>query len=219
MRIDGRNFRTLWPDSDGARIHVIDQTCCRTVSERPARSHLPPTPLARSPRHDRARRAADRRDWTLRTRVCGRSKVLPTRNSRTPTTFFWRRARPPPTCAGRFDRVRALLQRRRRAEARKPPGANRRIDEDVYSARPSAKHGCADRGSRAPHLQAGPSTSPHCNAGWLATIDWGTALAPLIYKAARKGVDLHRLGRRDAPRATGGEPLTAFELLKACRIP
>src|SRR5690606_13164672 len=30
----------------------------------------------------------------------------------------------------------------------------------------------------------------HCNAGWLATVDWGTALAP-IYKAFEAGIPVH----------------------------
>ena len=30
----------------------------------------------------------------------------------------------------------------------------------------------------------------HCNAGWLATIDWGTALAP-IFMANRNGIPVH----------------------------
>ena len=33
----------------------------------------------------------------------------------------------------------------------------------------------------------------HCNAGWLACIDWGTATAP-IYKAFEKGIPIHNLG-------------------------
>ncbi len=50
----------------------------------------------------------------------------------------------------------------------------------------------------------------HCNAGWLATVDWGTALAP-IYKAHRNGVDLHVWVDETRPRNQGAS-LTAFEL-------
>ena len=56
----------------------------------------------------------------------------------------------------------------------------------------------------------------HCNAGWLATVDWGTALAP-IYKAHRYGIDLHVWVDETRPRNQGAS-LTAFEL-KNERIP
>tara|TARA_Y100000589_G_scaffold237973_1_gene225348 strand:+ start:22114 stop:23220 length:1107 start_codon:yes stop_codon:yes gene_type:complete len=50
----------------------------------------------------------------------------------------------------------------------------------------------------------------HCNAGWLATIDWGTATAP-IYKAHDKGIDIHVWVDETRPRNQGAN-LTAFEL-------
>lgn len=50
----------------------------------------------------------------------------------------------------------------------------------------------------------------HCNAGWLATVDWGTALSP-IYKSHRNGVDLHIWVDETRPRNQGAS-LTAFEL-------
>lgn len=51
----------------------------------------------------------------------------------------------------------------------------------------------------------------HCNAGWLATVDWGTALAP-IYYAHRKGIPLHIWVDETRPRNQGAK-LTSFELL------
>lgn len=50
----------------------------------------------------------------------------------------------------------------------------------------------------------------HCNAGWLACIDWGTALAP-IYKAHHKGIPVHVWVDETRPRNQGSK-LTAFEL-------
>ena len=50
----------------------------------------------------------------------------------------------------------------------------------------------------------------HCNAGWLATVDWGTALAPL-YKAHRAGLPVHVWVDETRPRNQGAS-LTAFEL-------
>jgi len=50
----------------------------------------------------------------------------------------------------------------------------------------------------------------HCNAGWLATIDHGTALSP-IYKAFEKGLDIHVWVDETRPRNQGMN-LTAWEL-------
>jgi methylthioribose-1-phosphate isomerase len=50
----------------------------------------------------------------------------------------------------------------------------------------------------------------HCNAGWLACIEWGTATAP-IYKAHRKGIPVHVWVDETRPRNQGAR-LTAFEL-------
>jgi methylthioribose-1-phosphate isomerase len=60
-----------------------------------------------------------------------------------------------------------------------------------------------------------PSGTPvnvltHCNAGWLAAVDWGTATAP-IYKAHLKGVPLHVWVDETRPRNQGAS-LTAWEL-------
>jgi len=50
----------------------------------------------------------------------------------------------------------------------------------------------------------------HCNAGWLATVDWGTALAP-IYRAQAEGLAVHVWVDETRPRNQGAS-LTAFEL-------
>lgn len=50
----------------------------------------------------------------------------------------------------------------------------------------------------------------HCNAGWLATVDWGTAIAP-IYKAHEAGIPVHVWVDETRPRNQGAS-LTAWEL-------
>ena len=50
----------------------------------------------------------------------------------------------------------------------------------------------------------------HCNAGWLATIDWGTATSP-IYQAHKKGIPIHVWVDETRPRNQGAN-LTSFEL-------
>ena len=50
----------------------------------------------------------------------------------------------------------------------------------------------------------------HCNAGWLATVDWGTATAP-IYLAHERGITIHVWVDETRPRNQGAS-LTAWEL-------
>lgn len=50
----------------------------------------------------------------------------------------------------------------------------------------------------------------HCNAGWVATVDWGTAIAP-IYKAFNAGMNVHVWVDETRPRSQGAR-LTAWEL-------
>ena len=50
----------------------------------------------------------------------------------------------------------------------------------------------------------------HCNAGWLATIDWGTATSP-IYHAHKKGIKVHVWVDETRPRNQGAN-LTSYEL-------
>ena len=61
---------------------------------------------------------------------------------------------------------------------------------------------------------AGPvNILTHCNAGWLATVDWGTALAP-IFQATNVGVPVHVWVDETRPRNQGAS-LTAWELVAA----
>jgi methylthioribose-1-phosphate isomerase len=85
-------------------------------------------------------------------------------------------------------------------------------DEDVAICEAIGAHGrpllekiFAARGRQRP-LQV----LTHCNAGWLATVDWGTALAP-VYKAHDAGIPLHVLVDETRPRNQGAS-LTAWEL-------
>jgi methylthioribose-1-phosphate isomerase len=57
----------------------------------------------------------------------------------------------------------------------------------------------------------------HCNAGWLATVDWGTATSP-IYQAHDAGIPVHVWVDETRPRCQGA--LTAWELtITACPAP
>jgi methylthioribose-1-phosphate isomerase len=85
-------------------------------------------------------------------------------------------------------------------------------DGDVATCRAIGEHGLPlvaeawERGGRNAPVQV----LTHCNAGWLATVDWGTALAP-IYLAHDRGIPVHVWVDETRPRNQGAS-LTAWEL-------
>jgi methylthioribose-1-phosphate isomerase len=84
-------------------------------------------------------------------------------------------------------------------------------DEDVATNRAIGRHGLQlieprARGGRRVNVLT------HCNAGWIATVDYGTALAP-IYTAHDAGLDVHVWVEETRPRNQGAS-LTAWELGK-----
>lgn len=83
-------------------------------------------------------------------------------------------------------------------------------DEDVAINQAIGRQGCAI--IREIYQRTGRSVNllTHCNAGWLATVDWGTALAP-IYAAVEEGIPLHVWVDETRPRNQGAS-LTAWEL-------
>ncbi len=84
-------------------------------------------------------------------------------------------------------------------------------DEDAAMCEAIGRHGLKiieDLAAQKPGQKLNILT--HCNAGWLATVDWGTALAP-IYMAHDKGIPLHVWVDETRPRNQGAA-LTAFEL-------
>jgi methylthioribose-1-phosphate isomerase len=84
-------------------------------------------------------------------------------------------------------------------------------DEDVEACRRIGEHGLDLIRKIAPRRADGVvNVLTHCNAGWLATVDWGTALAP-IYMAQQAGIDIHVWVDETRPRNQGAS-LTAFEL-------
>ena len=84
-------------------------------------------------------------------------------------------------------------------------------DEDVAMSEAIGNNGLAiirDIAAKKPGERVNILT--HCNAGWLATVDYGTALAP-IYLAHDEGIPLHVWVDETRPRNQGAS-LTAFEL-------
>ena len=85
-------------------------------------------------------------------------------------------------------------------------------DEDVAQNRSIGAHGQALIAAVAEQRPGPVNVLTHCNAGWLATVDWGTALAP-VYTAHNAGVPLHVWVDETRPRNQGAF-LTAWELGK-----
>jgi len=111
------------------------------------------------------------------------------------------------------DRVAPLPEAERAAAAQAEAGAI--AEEDVAMCAAIGEHGLAIfrelAAARPPERQGQPfNVLTHCNAGWLATVDWGTALAP-IYKAHRSGLPIHVWVDETRPRNQGAS-LTAYEL-------
>ena len=90
-------------------------------------------------------------------------------------------------------------------------------DEDVETCRLIGEHGRKLIEDIAARKGTGEKVKvlTHCNAGWLASVDWGTATSP-IYQAHDAGVPLHVWVDETRPRNQGAA-LTAFELGSARR--
>lgn len=84
-------------------------------------------------------------------------------------------------------------------------------EEDVEQNRAIGKHGLEVLRALSPRNGATLQVMTHCNAGWLATVDRGTALAP-IYAACEAGLPIHVWVSETRPRNQG--LLTAWELAR-----
>jgi S-methyl-5-thioribose-1-phosphate isomerase len=81
--------------------------------------------------------------------------------------------------------------------------AERLADENAEAGEAIGRHGAA-------LIADGARVLTHCNAGWLAFVDWGSALAP-VYQAVRQGKQVFVYADETRPRAQGSR-LTAWEL-------
>ena len=84
-------------------------------------------------------------------------------------------------------------------------------DEDVEICRMIGVHGLDLVREAAKRKGGTVNILTHCNAGWLATVDWGTATSP-IYQAHDEGIDVHVWVDETRPRSQGAA-LTSWELL------
>jgi len=212
MRVDGKSMRSIWLEPDGWSVGIIDQTALphRLVTARlttlEGAAHARRAMLIRGApligamaaygiclalRADASDEALDRASSTL----------LATR----PTAINLKWA---------IDEMVASLRNRPRAERR--GAAYRRAgeicDQDVAINTAIGQHGLPLIEAVARRKKKGERVNilTHCNAGWLAAVDVGTATAP-IYLAHDAGIALHVFADETRPRNQGAS-LTAWEL-------
>jgi methylthioribose-1-phosphate isomerase len=216
MKVDGKQTRTIWVESDSASIGIIDQTLLphryatvqlRTLADA---AHAIKSMQVRGAPLIGAAAAygvwlallADASDESLE-RAC--TTLAATR----PTAINLKWA---------LDEMQAAVRNRQRAEraAAALRRANEISDEDIEINLGIGRQGLKLIEEIAATKKNGEPVNvlTHCNAGWLATVDWGTATAP-IYLAHNNGLKVHVFADETRPRNQGAS-LTAWELGKHC---
>ena len=212
MKVDGKHFRSIWRDTDGWSVNAIDQrrlphefvvarlTNCTEAADAIRTMLVRGAPLigataaygmALAMRDDGSDAAIDRAyDMLIATRPTAINLKWALEEMR-------RVLRPLPPSA----RVDAAYAR-----------ADDIAEEDVVINQGIAKNGLALIEAIAAKKKPGEPINvlTHCNAGWLATVDWGTATAP-IYLAHDSGIPIHVWVDETRPRNQGAS-LTAWEL-------
>jgi methylthioribose-1-phosphate isomerase len=212
MRIGGEHRRTVWLAEDGRTVATFDQT--RLPHALPVIALEKLADAARAIREMKVRGApligaiaaygvalamhADPSDAAL-------DEACATLAATRPTAVNLRWA---------LERMRAVLAPLApgEREARAYAEAAAICEEDVAVNRAIGERGLPLIEAVARRKRPGEPVNilTHCNAGWLATIDWGTATAP-IYLAHRKGIPVHVWVDETRPRNQGAA-ITAFEL-------
>lgn len=212
MRVNGEPYRTIWVDDDGWSIRIIDQT------RLPWSWHIPRlTRMAEAAEAIASMRVrgapligataayglalALREDPSDRALEEGRDQFLGTR----PTAVNLRWAVDQITQA-----VGGLAPGDRSAKAYERAGEL--AESEVATCRRIGEEGLPLlEGIRGEKTSGEPvQVLTHCNAGWLACVDWGTALAP-VYQAHDRGVSVHVWVSETRPRNQGAS-LTVWEL-------
>jgi methylthioribose-1-phosphate isomerase len=211
MRIRGEPWRSIYVADDGWTVAVIDQTRLPFSLEV---CHLRTAEDAVRAIRDMIVRGAPLIGVTAAYGVALAMRGDDSDTCLTSTLEQLRRTRPTAVnlrwALGRMEEVLRAEQPGRRVE-RAYSEASRIAEEDVSACAAIGRHGA----TIIEQLSAAAGRRPvnvltHCNAGWLACVDWGTALAP-VYAAHESGVAVHVLVDETRPRNQGAS-LTAFEL-------
>jgi methylthioribose-1-phosphate isomerase len=209
MKVDGKPYRTIWLDEAG-EVRIIDQTrlpwAFETVPLRTLEdaAHAIKAMLVRGAPLIGATAAyglclAARADASLP--ALERAAALLNATRPTAVNLAWALRR-------MMTRLRAVNETARTAAAYAE--AARIADEDAAQCEAIGRHGATLIEAAAKARPGRVNLLTHCNAGWLATVDWGTALAP-IYIAYDRGIDMHVWVDETRPRNQGAS-LTAWEL-------
>ncbi len=214
MKIDGTPFRSVWVDEhDGWSIRIIDQT------RLPWSVEILRLTAVREAAH--AIRSMQVRGAPLIGAVAAYGLALGLRSDASTDAMEQNAtllAGTRPTAVNlrwALDRMLTVLRNTRQADRVRAAYAQAQqiADEDAERNEQIGLHGLPLIEQAAAARQSGPvNVLTHCNAGWLATVDWGTAMAP-IYKAHDAGIDVHVWVDETRPRNQGAA-LTAFELGK-----
>ena len=213
MRIDGSETRTIWLNQDGRSVNVIDQ---KVLPHRFAIATLNSAVAAAEAIRDMTVRGAPLIGATGAYGIALAMAGDPSDRALSSAYDLLLVARPTAVnLRWGLDRMRArLLPLRPEDRVAAAFGEAATIadeDSEVCSRLGEFGHELIEQrwhkagGSRAVNILT------HCNAGWLAAVDWGTALAP-IYKAHRAGIPVHVWVDETRPRNQGAS-LTAYELL------
>jgi methylthioribose-1-phosphate isomerase len=209
MKIEGKQTRSIWVEADGWRIGIFDQRRLPWAIERMVLETMEDAAIAIA---DMATRGAP-----LIGAVAAYGLALGLRADASDeglATAFARLLETRPTAVNlrwALERVQArvapLSPSERAAAAYRE--ADLICDEDVAVNRAIGEAGLPIiRDLIAKNPDKSLNILTHCNAGWLATVDWGTATAPLYL--AYESMAVHVLVDETRPRNQGA--LTAFEL-------
>jgi methylthioribose-1-phosphate isomerase len=211
MKIKGKAYRTIWVAPDGWSVEVIDQT--RLPHE------LAIVPLKSAEDAARAILTMQVRGAPLIGATAAYGLAMAIREDASDEAIdrsiaFLAKQRPTAiNLRWALDEMRRAVQNLPREEcvAAAYKRAAEICDEDVETCRLIGVHGKAlieDIARR----KGGKTVEvlTHCNAGWLACVDWGTATSP-IYQSHDAGVSLHVWVDETRPRNQGAS-LTAYEL-------
>jgi methylthioribose-1-phosphate isomerase len=212
MKVEGRNYRTIWPVEDGRAVEIIDQTrlphafvlarlaTVEQVAEAIRTMRVRGAPLIGAAAAYGMALAASA-DPSGAALDAARALLLSTRP--TAVNLLW-------ALENMLSVLRQLPPERRAAAAWRR--AAEISDDDVAINSAIGDHGLPliERAWEAKAHRGRVDVLTHCNAGWLATVDWGTALAP-VYKAHDCGIPVHVWADETRPRNQGAS-LTAWEL-------
>ena len=214
MKVDGRHFRSIWLEPDGWSVGAIDQrrlphafVVARIASAEDATEAIRSMLVRGAPLIGAT--AAYGMALAMRTEASDAAldRAYAMLLAARPTAINLKWA---------LDEMQRLLQplppSERAAAGYKRAGEI--AEEDVAINQGIGRHGLALIEQIAAGKRPGEPVNvlTHCNAGWLATVDWGTALAP-IFKAHRAGIPVHVWVDETRPRNQGAS-LTAWELNK-----